>query len=49
MQGKSFIVAIEIYIRCILYPGTRIVVASGKQNFKHGGFNGKEKMDRRRK
>ncbi|KRN10820.1 prophage terminase, ATP subunit [Liquorilactobacillus mali KCTC 3596 = DSM 20444] len=28
-QGKSFIIAIYCIIRCILYPGTRIVLASG--------------------
>ena len=29
-QGKSFIIAVYCVIRCILYPGTSIVIASGK-------------------
>lgn len=29
MQGKSYIIALYCIIRCILYPGTKIAVASG--------------------
>lgn len=29
MQGKSWLVALYCVVRCILYPGTKIVVASG--------------------
>lgn len=28
-QGKSFLVALYCIVRCILYPGTKIVIASG--------------------
>lgn len=28
-QGKSFLIAVYCIIRCILYPGTKIVIASG--------------------
>lgn len=30
--GKSFLVAIYVVVRCILYPGTKIVLASGVKN-----------------
>lgn len=29
MMGKSFLMAIFICVRCILYPGTKVVIASG--------------------
>lgn len=29
--GKSYLIAIYCVVRCILYPGTRIVVSSGKE------------------
>ena len=32
-QGKSFLIALYCIIRCILYPNTNIVLASGKNNF----------------
>ncbi|WP_461199356.1 terminase large subunit domain-containing protein [Enterococcus sp. N249-2] len=31
-QGKSFIVAVYSIARCILYPGTKIIIASGIKN-----------------
>lgn len=30
--GKSFIVAVYCVMRCILYPGTKVIVASGTKN-----------------
>lgn len=28
-QGKSFLTAIVCCVRCILYPGTKIIIAAG--------------------
>ncbi len=28
-MGKSFLIAIFVVIRCILYPGTKVVITSG--------------------
>ena len=32
MQGKTFLVAVYCVVRCILYPGTKIIVASGTKS-----------------
>lgn len=31
-QGKSFIIGVYSLIRCVLYPGTKIVIASGTKD-----------------
>ena len=31
-QGKSFLIALYCIVRCILYPGTKIVLASGTRS-----------------
>lgn len=43
-QGKSFIIAVYCVVRCILYPDTRIVIASGTK--KQAGLIITEKITR---
>lgn len=31
-MGKSFLLAIYVVVRCILYPGTKVVITSGKRD-----------------
>ncbi|MEX0598794.1 MAG: hypothetical protein WD512_20085, partial [Candidatus Paceibacterota bacterium] len=31
-QGKSFLIALYAVVRCILYPGSKIILASGTKN-----------------
>jgi len=31
-MGKSFLIAIFVVVRCILYPGTKVVITSGKRS-----------------
>ena len=32
MQGKSFLIAVFCVARCILYPNTKVAIASGTRN-----------------
>lgn len=32
MQGKTFLTAIFCVVRCILFPGTKVIIASGRKS-----------------
>lgn len=50
-QGKSFLIALYCIVRCILYPGTKIVLASGEKEtyifWEDTYRKSNEEMDRR--